>query len=258
MGEHHWKTAITQIEPNKVLVRGYPIAELMGSITFGQALYLLLKGELPPAETGKIIDAILISSIDHGPEPPSCHAAMTAASSGAPVNAALAAGMLSINEFHGGAIENCMRAILEVAEKMDETKMPMEEAVKEFLLELKARGKRVHGLGHRVHTDDPRTARIFQMAQECGVSGRYVSILRAIEAELGKSGKTLPINVDGAIGAILCELQIEPYLANAFFIISRLPGMLAHVKEEKERYKPMRVIDIKDWEYDGPAERHRS
>ena len=255
MGEHHWKTAITHIEQNKILVRGYPISELMGKITFGQAVYLLLRGELPPEGTGKMLDAIMISSIDHGPEPPSCHAAMTAASTGAPINAALAAGMLSINEFHGGAIENCMRALLDIRKKMEEKNLSAEDAAQELLAEYRARNRRFHGLGHRVHTNDPRTARIFAMAEELGVSGTCVTILKAIEDNFRKAGKTLPINVDGAIGAILCDLGFEPWLANAFFIMSRIPGMLAHIKEEKERYKPMRVIDTKDWEYDGPAER---
>jgi citrate synthase len=256
MGEHHWKTAVTSVEPNKVLVRGYPIEELMGAISFGQALYLLLKGELPSERKGKIIDALLISSIDHGPKAPSCNAAMLAASTGAPINAALSAGILSVNQFHGGAVENCMLAILDVQKKMTEKGLTLNEAAKELIAEFKSRKERLSGLGHRVHTDDPRTKRIFSLAHEYGLAGTHMEILKALEEGLRNEGKGLPINVDGAIAAILCELEIEPYLANAFFILSRLPGMLAHIKEERERYKPMRIIDTGDCEYDGPPERH--
>ncbi|MDQ7825315.1 MAG: citryl-CoA lyase [Candidatus Eremiobacteraeota bacterium] len=256
MGDNHWKSAVTSIEPNKVLIRGYPIEELMGTISYGQALYLLLKGELPPGSRGKIIDAILLSSVDHGPKAPSCNAAIMAASTGAPINAALSAGILSINQFHGGAIENCMHAILEVEKKMRERSLPLRDAVKELLSEYKSRKERVAGLGHRIHTNDPRTAKLFDLAHQYGLSGKHIEILKAMEEELKSSGKGLPINVDGAIAALLCELEIEPSLANAFFIMSRLPGLLAHVREEKERYKPMRVIDTEDWEYDGPPERH--
>jgi citrate synthase len=256
MGDNNWKSAITSIEPNKVLVRGYPIEELMGKLSYGQALYLLLKGELPSEKKGKIIDALLISSIDHGPKAPSCNAAILAASTGAPINASLAAGILSINQFHGGAVENCMHAILEVDKMMKEKNLALQDAVKELLEGYKSRKKRVAGLGHRVHTDDPRTRRIFELASEYGLGGKHCEIIKALSQELSSSGKGLPVNVDGAIAAILCELEIDPYLANAFFIFSRLPGILAHIKEEKERYKPMRVIDAEDWEYDGPPERH--
>ena len=83
MSELHWKTAITKIEPNKIFLRGYPLHELMGRITFSQAIYLALKGELPSEKVGRLIDAILVSSIDHGATPPSVLAARTVASTGA-------------------------------------------------------------------------------------------------------------------------------------------------------------------------------
>jgi len=71
MSEQSWKTAITKIEPNKVAVRGYRIDELMGRISFGEMVYLVLKGELPSPEIGRLMDAMLVSSVDHGATPPS-------------------------------------------------------------------------------------------------------------------------------------------------------------------------------------------
>lgn len=258
MADLHWKTAITKIEPNKVMVRGYNIAELMGNVTFGQVVYLLLKGELPAENVGKIIDAILISSVDHGATPPSTLAAITSASTGAPINAALAVGILSINKFHGGAIETCMETIFEVEKKMTEKDLSMTQACRDLLQEYKAEKKRVTGLGHRYHTNDPRTAKLYSIADELKISGKYVEILKTLEKEMAVSGKKLPINVDGAIASLLCELKFEPYLANAFFIMARLPGLLAHIKEEKERYAPMRQIHPTDFEYDGPPERQQA
>lgn len=107
MGELHWKTSITRVEPNKLLVRGYPLEELMGKAGFGQMVYLLFKGELPSQNAGKMIEALLTSSVDHGATPPSVLSALTVASTGAPLNAAVAAGILAISKFHGGAIEDC-------------------------------------------------------------------------------------------------------------------------------------------------------
>src|SRR4030042_4120946 len=114
MAEQTWKTAITKIEPNKVAVRGYPIDQLMGRISFGEMVYLVLKGELPTPEIGKLMDAILVSSVDHGAPPPSALAARTVASGGAPLTTAIAGGIMTINRHHGGAIEGCMQVLNEL------------------------------------------------------------------------------------------------------------------------------------------------
>jgi citrate synthase len=108
-----WKTAITKIEPNKVVVRGYRIDDLMGRISFGEMVYLVLKGELPTPQIGKLMDAMLVSSVDHGVTPPSALAARTVATGGAPLTTAIAGGIMTINRHHGGAIEDCMKILIE-------------------------------------------------------------------------------------------------------------------------------------------------
>ena len=137
MSEEKWPTAITKIESNEVAVRGYRIDELMGHLSFGQVAYLVLKGELPSPEVGRLMDAMLVSSIDHGATPPSALATHTAASTGATLNASIAAGVLSINRYHGGAIEGCMRLLLEAIDRLDAASSPAELA-SEILAELKA------------------------------------------------------------------------------------------------------------------------
>ncbi|MCK5879697.1 MAG: citryl-CoA lyase, partial [Holophagae bacterium] len=114
-----WETSVTKIEPNKIQLRGYPIDELMGKVPFPSAVYLALKGELPDAKIGRLMDIMLVSSVDHGATPPSTLAARTVASTGAPLNACIASGILAINKFHGGAIENCMHFVREVVETAD-------------------------------------------------------------------------------------------------------------------------------------------
>ena len=104
-----WNTAVTEIKPNSVRVRGYDIADLMGAANVGQAVYLILRGELPDAATGDLMEAIIVSSIDHGATPPSVLAARTVASTGASLSASVAAGIMSINDHHGGAITQLRR-----------------------------------------------------------------------------------------------------------------------------------------------------
>ncbi len=257
MEDLHWKTAITKIEPNKISVRGYPVDELMGKISFPQVVYLVLKGELPPENVGKLMEAMLVSSIDHGATPPSTLAAITIASTGAPLNSALAGGILAISKWHGGAIEECMNILHNVEETAKAENLSFEGAADRLVKSYREKKMKISGYGHRFHTQDPRSKKLFQLSEELGVAGKYVEIARALEAAIEANlGKKLPINVDGAIATMLCELDFPPQLANAFFIMARVPGMVAHIYEEQTRYKPMRKIHPADHEYDGPGERH--
>jgi len=256
MDDLHWKTAITKVEPNKISLRGYPIDQLMGTISFSQGIYLALKGEFPSEQVGKMIDAILVSSIDHGATPPSILAARTVASTGAPLSSAVAAGVLAISRLHGGAIEEGMEQMLSVARRADAEKISEKEAAARVVAEAKAAKKRLSGFGHRIHTDDPRSKRLFALARELNLAGRHLAIAAALEDALAQSsGKRLPLNVDGAIAAVLCDLGFPTSVANAFFILSRVAGMVAHIEEERHREKPMRRIHPSDHEYDGPAGR---
>ncbi len=254
MSDLHWKTGITDVRPNKVKVRGYPVDELIGKISFSQAIYLVLKGELPSPEVGKLIDAILVSSVDHGAGPPSVLAARTVASTGSELNASIAAGILAISRFHGGAIEEGMRLFYRIAEHMQKGSLDEKSAVRAVLEELRKQKNRASGFGHRLHTRDPRTIKLFGLAGELGLSGSHVGIARTVETYLSENlGKPLPINVDGAIAALLCDLEFPPEIGNAFFIMARIAGLTAHVFEEKTRMSPMRKIHPQDFEYDGPV-----
>lgn len=256
MSDLHWKTSITKVEPNKILNRGFPVDKLMGKISFAQAIYLVLKGEMPSQDVGRLVDAIFVSSVDHGATPPSVLAARTVASTGAELHAAIAAGVLAISRYHGGAIEEGMRLFLEIAKRMEESGGTEDETAAAILQEMKTKGKRASGFGHRIHTQDPRTQKLFALAEELGLSGRHVRIARSVEKVLADElDRILPINVDGAIAALLCDLGIPPEIGNAFFIIARVPGLVAHIHEERTRMRPMRKVHPEDFAYDGPPER---
>ncbi len=255
MTDLSWKTSITEIKPNEVRLRGYRIDELMGSISFAEAVYLALKGELPPANVARMMNAILVSSIDHGASPPSALAARTVASTGASLNAAVAAGILSINRHHGGAIQDCMKVLQSGIDRVNQSGDAIDKIAAALVAEHKASGKRIAGLGHRIHTDDPRTAKLFQLAQELGIARDGVQMINAIQSSLEEAGKALPINVDGAIAAVLLDLNIPSELANAMFFIARVPGLILQAHEEQTRERPMRRIHPTEILYDGPAPR---
>ena len=256
MAEEKWKTAITKIEPNKIAMKGYPVEQLMGQIHFGHVVFLLLKGELPSKEQGILMDAMLVSSIDHGATPPSALAARTVASGGASLTTAIAAGISAINRYHGGAIEGCMRVLLEAVERKQGSGKDTATVASEMVSEYRAAKRRIPGYGHRLHTEDPRSVRLFALADELGIAGEYVEMAYAIRAAMKeKLGRDLPMNVDGAIATTLCEMDFPPEMSNGIFAISRSGGLVAQVYEEQTRMRPMRRIDPSAHEYDGPPER---
>jgi citrate synthase len=256
MAEQTWSQPITKIEANKVAVRGYRIDELMGRVPFSHVVYLVLKGDLPTEAQGRVMDAILVSSVDHGCTPPSALAARTVTSGGAPLTTGIAAGIMTINQHHGGAIEGCMKVLIEAVERKRTAGQDSLSAAQELVAEYRAVKRRIPGYGHRFHTDDPRTKRLFSIAEEEGVAGEYVEMGGAIRQAMAETlGRDLPMNVDGAIAAVLCELDFPPEMGNGLFAIARTVGLTAHVFDEIVNKRPMRRISPTAQEYDGPAER---
>jgi citrate synthase len=253
-----WDTALTCIEPNKILVRGYALDEIMGRLTFGETIYLLLVGEIPSPGMGRLMEALLVSFIDHGATPPSTLAARNTATTGASLRACVAAGVLGFGRYHGGDIESCMQFLDTGLALVREGSSVREAAERIVRRSLDAR-ETPPGFGHRFHTRDPRAARLFQMALELEVEADHIQMIRAVELVLhdhpDEEGRTLPVNIDGAIAAVCGDLGIPPTIADALFIISRVPGIAAHADEERQRQQPMRQIDPKDHHYDGPSER---
>ena len=256
--DDRWQTALTSIAPDKILVRGYCLDEMMGRLTFAEAVYLLLMGELPTPSIGRMFDAILVSSIDHGVMPPSTLAARNVATSGAPLKDSVAAGVLAFGPRHGADIESCMR-FLDHGLSLTRNGKSLQQAAEALVGECVRSNDVPPGFGHRIHARDPRAARLFQMALDLELEGEHVRLIRAVEGVLAKQAvhfeRQLPVNVDGAIAAVTADLGFAYDLGNAVFLISRLPGLIAHAHEEQTRQTPMRQIDPKDHQYDGARER---
>lgn len=251
--ETEWVTGITDVAPNRIIVRGYRLEDLVAAKSFTEAAILLLKGELPEPGEKELFDAILVSAADHGASPPSTLAARTVASTGGALNASLAAGILTINPLHGGAVENCMRFLTDAVSQAGA--LNVEEAADAVVQKCLDAKKRIPGYGHRMHSADPRVRVLREKAEMLGYCGRFVQMALAVEDALKRRGKSLPLNVDGIMAALLCEMKYPPGLANAVFMLARLPGLIAHSLEERARQRPMRRIDPAGFRYDGPAVR---
>ena len=240
-----WKTSITNHNENgDPLIHGYNLTELINKVNFTQSIFLVLKGQIPSKNEEKLLNAILVSSIDHGISAPSTTIARLTASNGVSSSTAIANGIASIGESHGGAAEA-------LAKLLQENKTAVE-----IVNEHKEAKIRIPGFGHKIYLVDPRTQELLKIAEETLFNGKFVKLALEIEKELeNSSGKKLPLNIDGAIAALLLELGFDYKLGKSLFIISRVVGIAAHVHEEQTTAKPVRRISEEDIDYTGEKER---
>jgi citrate synthase len=248
-----WRTAIATSDATSLWVRGYDITALM-KLSFADTIFLLHQGRLPNESERRLLDAILIGVADHGSGAPSCATARLVASGNRQsLSAAVAAGILAIGDEHGGAGSACMELIEEGVGRSGRVSITLEEAARQVTAEAKAQKRRLPGFGHRVHTLDPRTGVLFGMARETGVAGKGIEFVTALERALCEQIRPLPINIDGALAAVLFDMGFPAPFGKLVFIIGRVAGLTAEVAEEYAREKAMRIrIPVT---YDGPPPR---
>lgn len=251
-----WTTSLTSIETDRILVRGYPVDELMGRVPFGDAVYLLLTGELPPPSIARLVGAMLTGFIDHGVTPTSI-VARQSVRAGASLPGSVAAGLLAFDKQHTTGVSECRR-LLDRALDMAGSSMLVVSAATEIVEEL-VQADRIPppGFGRLAHAIDPRVTRLLQMALELEVDALYSQCLRAIEVALSRhpalTEETLPINVDGALAAVSGDLGLSAEVAEALLVISRVPGLIAHAIEEQTHADPS--FPAAAPRYTGPSER---
>ena len=257
-----WDTAIIDIHPGKIAIRGYPIEDLIGRVRFPEMIWLMLRGELPSRAQADLLEAALVPGVDHGPHAPSIAISRMAVSCGLPVNGAMASAINVLDDVHGGAGQQCMERYREIDAEAGADGDLVRAATAVIERHREAGEKIVPGFGHRFHPIDPRTAPLFELVAKAeaqgAVSGRYASIGRAVEKALSALKKRhIPMNIDGITAVVFCELGFEPELGRGLFILSRAVGILAHAWEQKQRGRrimgPMpREIPYR---YSGPARR---
>jgi len=238
-----WRTNIVDAGPTHIRVRGHDVLELMRRATFTDLIFLLHHERLPSAAERRLVDAIMIGSADHGAGAPSCAAARLAASGNrqSPA-AAIAAGILTIGDEHGGAGSACMELIATGLDRAQRDALSMHEAALQLVDEARATRARLPGFGHRVHSAiDPRVDVLFTMAAESELAGNGIRFARALEDAVRERIKPLPLNIDGALAAILVDLGFPPLMGKLLFIVARVAGLSAEVLEEYTREKPMRI-----------------
>ena len=249
------KTAISRVERDKIVTRGYNQKDLIEKIRYSDMVYLLLKGRLPSVREGKLFNHVLVSFCDHGVTPPSTQTARLITSSGSPVNSAIAGALLSFGHKHAGAIQQSMElyqssiSSLHLIEDSGIDNKLIAGLAIDIVSEYLGENKKIPGFGHRYHKVDPRAEKLMELAITEGLIGPHVKLALAIE-DLLFERKKIRLNVDGANAAILSDLGFDPELGLGVFIVGRVPGILAHIREEKMDEKEFRrFCDLDDVVY---------
>lgn len=231
-------TAIATSDAESITVRGHDLCDdLIGRIDFSDYFWLLVMGEKPSAQQRAMLDACLVAIAEHGLVPSVQAARMTLAAAPEAWQGAMAAGILGMGTVVAGSTEVAGRYLDEIRQAADANGGDDRAAVIESLEALKARKAKIPGLGHPQHASgDPRANRLMELADEHGVSARYVGILRMLGAHAPEiMGRPLPVNVSGAIPALMLDAGWSVEALKAVPLVARAAGLAAHLLEESQR-----------------------
>ncbi len=251
----YWTTRISMAQGGKINVRGYPVEELIAQLSYSQSAFLILTGELPDEREAVLFDLTLRSGMDQQFISAAVGAArFTASASPESAIPALASGMLASGSITGSPQEPAEMLIESVSLELEES-AACKDTIKTWL---ERRGA-VPGLGHPIHKEgEPRAVTVRRLAIDLGGWGLHGQRLDAIEAELEtQKSRKIPINLAGAIGAILADLKIDPLIIGGLGALAYGMSLLAHITEEIREGVPLRIIPNElGANYAGPGERH--
>lgn len=225
-------TRISASTPDQIAVRGHDLcADLIGRVSFTAHAWLLATGELPTKPQEVALDAALVAIAEHGLVPSVQAARMTYAAAPEAFQGAVAAGLLGCGSVILGAAETAAQFLATLAAADG----PAEDAARAEITRLRADRRAIPGYGHPFHgAGDPRTARLIEVAREQGLFGRHCAAALAAEAVIPDvTGKTLVLNVSGAIPALLLDAGYPMLAMKGVPLLARTASLIAHLLEER-------------------------
>lgn len=260
--ENWWETGIIEMQPGMIRYHGYAIEDLIGRVSFPAMIWLMLRGDLPSDRQAGLLGTALMAAVDHGPQAPSIAIARIAATCGVGINNAMASAINTLGDVHGGAGEQCVGMFSAIAARRDAGASLDAAADAELDGFAAAGGRYIPGFGHRFHPIDPRAPRLLEVLREAegqdGVASGFADIAEAVAARLAaRKSRAIPLNIDGATGAIYAALGFPPPVCRGLFVISRAVGTLAHAWEQMQRPERNKGPIPRDylWTYTGHPHR---
>ena len=250
----YWTTRISRAESGKIRVRGYPIEELIEHLSYSESAFLLLRGELPDEREAALFDLALRSGMDQQfISSAACAARFTASAFPDSPVPALASGILASGSVTGSPQEPAAMLIDAAGWGLADDAA----AARAVDTWLERRGA-VPGLGHPMHKQaEPRAVTLRRIALEQDGWRQHGKLLDEIESELGRrKGRHIPMNLAGALGALLADLGFDPLVIGGLGALSYSMALLAHISEEVREGVPLRIIpEALGAHYAGPADR---
>ncbi len=232
-GQQQPATSLCTSDLTSVTVRGRDLVnELVGELSFTEMLYFLSCGRKPDAAEAKVLDACLVTIMEHGINPSTIVARLVSSTVPDEPQVAIAAGLLSVGGVFAGTSEQCAEVLLALA---DDVAREGPAAIRRTAERLLGSGQPIPGFGHLHHKpDDPRTPRLFAVAERAGGKQDYMQLLRALSAEVDSvKGRHVTINATGAIGALMLDIGVPVAAIRCFSVVARSAGLTAHLLEEK-------------------------
>lgn len=260
--KNYWKTAVSQIDRNEIYLRGYPLEEISGKVSYVEAIILLLRGELPGEVEARVVNAIFTAAMDHQLLNATALAARVVVSANPDPVIGIASGIMSFGRVTAGVPGYVVEMINEYYPGDDASPEVVAAAAKQVVDDFRGSGRRIWGFGHPLHDKlgphyNFRSQLLRDNIEEAGLPvDRKVAFYEAIHSEfLDQVGRPFPINVDGVMGAAFAELGYEPLEALALAPFTMLPGIVAHAVEEIREGSPLRIVP--ESEYVGHPPRSR-
>jgi len=229
-------TAISTSDAESITIRGRDLcSELIGKITFSDYFFLLLMGKMPTENQSFFVNALLVAIAEHGLVPSVQAARMTLAAAPEAIQGAVAAGLLGSGSVVLGSAETAGYFLHDLV-KASEGANAAEVAIAR-IRDMRKTKTAIPGFGHPQHSaGDPRANVLLKLASERGLDGAYIRMLQTVKEVLPEAlGRPLPININGAIPAILLEIGFPVTALKSISILARTAGLLAHLNEESER-----------------------
>ena len=241
----HRSTAISSSNEATILVRGRDLcAELIGTVSFTDHVWLLVTGQLPSPGQRAVLDATLVAIAEHGLVPSVQASRMTLAAAPEALQGAVAAGILGCGSVILGAAEAAGHLLASViasaASAGDSASLDsasLDAAATRVVREHQAARRPVPGFGHPLHKGhDPRVERLFSVAAEHGVAGEHIAAAQAVARVLPElTGKPLAMNVSVGIPAVLLDAGYPLLAMKGVPILARTASLIAHLLEEQAR-----------------------
>jgi citrate synthase len=211
-------------------------SEILGHVNLGDMGFLELTGRLPTAKESRMFNAMVVTLVEHGMTPSAIVARMTYAGAPESLQGAVAAGLNGLGTVFVGSIEGAAKMLYEALPER-EGKSDIKAISQTVAQNFQTQSRIVPGIGHPIHKPiDPRTPRLFELARETGFDGPYLKLMQAIADEASAlSGKALPVNATGAIGALCCEMGFDWKICRGLGVMARAVGLVGHILEESRQ-----------------------